>query len=30
MHETLPSSTTKFSLRIDGKFTEEFKKKLGI
>lgn len=29
-HETLPSSTTKFSLRIDGKFTEEFKKKLGI
>lgn len=29
-HETLPTTTTKFSLRIDGKFTEEFKKKLGI
>ena len=29
-HETLSSNTTKFSLRIDGKFTEEFKKKLDI
>lgn len=29
-HATLPSNTTKFSLRIDGKFTENFKKKLDI
>lgn len=29
-HTTLPSNTTKFSLRIDGKFTENFKKKLDI
>jgi hypothetical protein len=29
-HETLSTNTTKFSLRIDGKFTDEFKKKLGI
>jgi len=27
-HETLPTTTTKFSLRIDGKFTKDFKKKI--